>query len=157
MDLSSLDLGTIVQIITGIALITGLVFGLIQFRQYQAARQREKIITLWQQFQTPNFYRAVTRIGELEPGLSIDEVEKRIDPDLIDVVLVTWYTVGVLVHQGALDFNMICDNFADPIIMTGAILRHTFRRCGRSRTDQAQPIGCNGSPSVRSNVNRNNH
>jgi hypothetical protein len=68
-------------------------------------------------FQTPSFARALNIVYEMPDGLSKEEVEAYAGDEfhLVYAMTTTWESLGVLVHHGEIDLQLIDDFFSGPI------------------------------------------
>ena len=71
-----MELSQIFDIISTTAVIIGVIFGLLQLRQYHSSRKRESAIYLLNSFQTKEFIDGVWIIMGLPNGLSKKEIDK---------------------------------------------------------------------------------
>lgn len=111
---------TIFQIIEAVAVVVGVGFAMVQVRQYRHDRQRGAAMELLHSFQTPSFARALNIIYSMPDGLSKDEVVRFAGDDfhLVYAMTTTWESVGILVHRGEIDLNMVGDFFSGPIVVS---------------------------------------
>ncbi|MFQ5680108.1 MAG: hypothetical protein ACE5HP_11700 [Gemmatimonadota bacterium] len=120
-----MDLGTVVEIVTAVTLLGGLLFAAVQVRQFRASRERDAAFELLRSFQTPEFARALRAVYALPEGLSKDEIERRLGEEmhLVYALMTTWESLGVLVHRGELELEMVDDFFSGPILVSWRKLR----------------------------------
>ena len=105
------------QAIEAIALVIALGFAILQVRQYRRDKHREAAIELLHSFQTPSFARALNIVYAMPEGLSKEEVEQFCGDEfhLVYAMTTTWESLGVLVHRGEIDLQLIDDFFSGPI------------------------------------------
>lgn len=118
--MSGVDLVTLSRLVSAIAVSVGVVFGLLQLRNYRDQRRREACLTLVRSFQTPQFASALRTLFHLPFGLSREELESE-HADALDAVwllLSTWESIGILVHRGDVPIDMVDDFFFGPITVT---------------------------------------
>lgn len=115
-----MDIIVVSRVLSAIALTVGLIFGIIQLRQYNARRRWESALALVHSFQTPAFATALELLFRMPDGLSRREVEEWVGDDRTSVMLLisTWESLGILVHQGELDLDLVDDFFSGPIAVT---------------------------------------
>jgi len=115
-----MDLGTILNSISAFALVTGLVFALIQLRQYRASRKREAAFVLLHSFTTPSFNKGIHLISKLPEGLSVSELEKVVDSnaELMYSLMTTWESLGILVCRGEVSLDLVDDFFSGAIAVS---------------------------------------
>ncbi len=112
-----MQLSLIIDIISVSVLILGLVFGLIQLRQYRLSQNREASLHLLNSFQTTDFLHGIWIIQELPVGLSKKEIEERVGSDirLILLVISNWESLGILVFNREITIEMVDDAYSGPI------------------------------------------
>ena len=93
---------------------------MVQVRQYRRDKQREAAIELLHSFQTPSFARALNIVYSMPDGLSKEEVVEFAGNDfhLVYAMTTTWESLGILVHRGEIDLNLVGDFFIGPIIVS---------------------------------------
>ena len=77
-----MELLEILNVITAIALILGILFGLLQLRHYHLSRKRETALFLFNSFQTEKFLQGIWIIQELPNGLTKDEIDERLGEEI---------------------------------------------------------------------------
>ena len=107
----------IFQAVEAAAVVIAVGFAMVQVRQYRRDKHREAAMELLHSFQTPSFARALNIVYQMPEGLSKDEVEKFAGDEfhLVYAMMTTWESLGVLVHRGEIDLQMIDDFFSGPI------------------------------------------
>jgi hypothetical protein len=107
----------IFQAIESIAVVIAIGFAMVQIRQYRRDKRREAAMELLHAFQTPSFARALNIVYEMPEGLSKEEVESYAGDEfhLVYAMTTTWESLGVLVHHGEIDLQLIDDFFSGPI------------------------------------------
>lgn len=112
-----MELSLIFDIISTTAVILGIVFGLLQLRQYQSSRKRESAIYLLNSFQTKAFIDGIWVIQSLPNGLSKQEIEKLVGDEirLIGLVMSVWESVGILMFHNEIEIEMVDNAFSGPI------------------------------------------
>ena len=105
------------QAVEAIALVIALGFAILQVRQYRRDKHREAAMELLHSFQTPSFARALNIVYAMPGGLSKEEVEQYCGNEfhLVYAMTTTWESLGVLVHRGEIDLQLIDDFFSGPI------------------------------------------
>ena len=105
------------QAIEAIAVVVAVGFAMVQVRQYRRDKHREAAMELLHAFQTPAFAKALCIVYAMPEGLSKEEVEKFAGDDfhLVYAMTTTWESLGVLVHRGEIDLQLIDDFFSGPI------------------------------------------
>lgn len=108
------------EFLGGMAVIGGVIFAVIQLRQYREGRQREVALELLHSFQTVEFPTAIHLIDNLQVGLSKKEVQDRMGEEfgLIYALMTTWESIGILVCRGELDLELVDDFFSGPIVVS---------------------------------------
>jgi len=111
---------TIFQVVETIAVVIGVVFAILQIRQYTRNKRREAAIELLHSFQTPSFAKALNLVYNLPDSLSKEQVEERLGDEfhLVYALMTTWESLGILVYLGEIDLDMIDDFFSGPITIS---------------------------------------
>lgn len=108
------------ELLGGLAVIVGVVFAVIQVRQYKEAKQREIALELLRSFQTPDFAKALRTVYAMPNGLTKGEIEAHAGDDmhLVYALTTTWESLGVLVFRGELSLSLVDDFFSGPITIS---------------------------------------
>jgi hypothetical protein len=70
-----MDLLTVSRVVSAVALVIGILFGMLQLRQYDQRRRRENALELVHSFQPAAFAKALETILRMPQGLDRREVE----------------------------------------------------------------------------------
>ena len=110
----------IFQVVETIAVVIGVVFAILQIRQYTRNKRREAAIELLHSFQTPSFAKALNLVYNLPDSLSKEQVEERLGDEfyLVYALMTTWESLGILVYLGEIDLDLIDDFFSGPIMIS---------------------------------------
>jgi hypothetical protein len=124
-----MDLSTIVDVFSIIAVASGLVFAGLELRHFRKTRERESALELFSTIQSPEFIRGVRAITELPDNLNCEEVERAAGEKMDDLFLVaaSMEGLGALVHGEELSINMVERFFGGTAIFTWKKLAHYFR------------------------------
>jgi hypothetical protein len=108
------------EFLGGIAVIGGVIFAVIQVRQYREGRQREITLELLRSFQTPTFSKALRTVFYMPDGLTREEVEAHAGEDmhLVYALTTTFESLGILVFRRELSLNLVDDFFSGPITIS---------------------------------------
>ena len=108
------------QIVEALAVVIGVGFAIVQMRQYRHDKHREGAIELLHSFQTPSFAKALTIVYNMPEGLSKREVEEYVGDDFhfVYAMITTWESLGILLHRGEVDLQLIDDFFSGPILVS---------------------------------------
>ena len=111
---------SVFQVIEALAVVIGVVFAMVQIRQYRRDKRREAAMELLHSFQTPSFARALNIVYGMPDGLSKDEVVRFAGSDfhLVYAMTATWESIGILVHRGEVDLRLVSDFFSGPILVS---------------------------------------
>lgn len=114
------------QIIEALAVVVGVGFAIIQVSQYRRDKHREAAMELLHAFQTPSFARALNIVYSMPDGLSKREVEKFAGDEfhLVYAMTTTWESIGILVHRGEVDLQLVDDFFSGPVIVSWSKLQN---------------------------------
>lgn len=114
------DLGTIADLTSAAAVVVGLLFALVQLRQFRRVQEREAGMALLRSYQTRTLARALLIVFELPDGLGKAEVEARVGGEMATLyaMMTIWESLGILVHRGQVDLAMVDDFFSGPIVLS---------------------------------------
>jgi hypothetical protein len=110
---------TIINFISAVSIIVGIIFAVIHTRQYAKQRARESALQLLHSYQTPEFQYAVNLIVDLPEGLSKKEVEDLLGDKLTSLLVMfgTFEALGVLIYRNEIDINLVEDFFSGVITL----------------------------------------
>ena len=105
------------QVVESIAVVIGVLFAIVQVRQYRREKHREAALELMHSFQTPSFAKAMNLVYNLPDELSKQEVENLLGEEfhLVYALMTTWESLGILVFRGEVDLDMVDEFFSGPI------------------------------------------
>lgn len=109
MEQNPNSLANLAEILGAVFLIGGVVFAVIQIRQFRRQRLEVAAIELVRSFQSPEFTRAFTLFLRLPNGLSAAELRQR-DPEAeVHVMLmsITMESIGIMVYRRILPLAMV--------------------------------------------------
>ncbi|MFW6192338.1 MAG: DUF4760 domain-containing protein [Gemmatimonadota bacterium] len=120
-----------------LAVVTAVVFGIVQVRQFLRAREREAAFALMRSLQTREMLKGLLVLDDLPADLDRDELENRLGDDFIYVqsLLGTWESLGILVFHGEVDLTLVDDFYSGPIVQSWHKLRGLVEDV-RRRTDR---------------------
>jgi hypothetical protein len=115
-----MDLSTVVDILSIIAVVSGLIFAGIELRQFRLSRERESALELFNTFQSRDFMSGVRAITQLPDNQSKKQVEELVGERMDDLyfVLASVEGLGALVHKGELSLRLVEDFFSGIIVVT---------------------------------------
>ncbi len=115
-----MDSAALLNLVSAMALLSGLVFTGLQIRAAQKQRGREAILQLLQSFRTPEFTAGITIIIDLPDGLHQDALEARLGDKINSVrfVLFSLESVGALVQKRDVPIDLVNDVLHGPVIYT---------------------------------------
>lgn len=118
--MATLNLGTLAELISAIAVVIGLVFAVVQLRQFRRVQEREAGLALLRSYQTRTLARALELLFALPDGLGKADVEGRIGGEMATLyaMMTTWESLGILVQRGQVDLAMVDDFFSGPIALS---------------------------------------
>jgi len=112
------DLSTLLQLISTLALVGGVTFAGVQWRSSRLERKKQQQVMLLRSFDSPTFTRAMRVVMELPDSTSKEAIDG--DPNLADLV---WFWLGVteslgeLVHERELPVQVVDDTISGPILV----------------------------------------
>jgi hypothetical protein len=117
-----MDLITIVniaKIIGSVVVISGVVFGIIQIRQYQQQRQDIAAVQLVNSFQSPDFNKSLRKVWALPDAASWRDLQTSGNewPEAAYQVAMTMETMGVLVYRRIVPLAILDDLMGDAILV----------------------------------------
>jgi hypothetical protein len=131
-------LANIAEILGALTIIGGLVFAIIQIREFRAQRRETVAVELLRSFHDPQLAHAVNLIRELPDGVSAEELQSR-GPEYEKaavMVSTTYETIAFLVFREMTSFSMVRE-------LTGGLAVVMWRKLARwtdaVRREQAQP------------------
>lgn len=115
-----MEISFLFDLISTFAVVLGVIFGLIQLRQYRLSRKREASLFLLNSYRTKDFIEGIWIILRLPDGLTQLELEDRIAQDLhlIGLVMSTWEAIGILLFNHEVTIEMVDDAFSGPILFS---------------------------------------
>lgn len=135
--LTEIDVTSALNIVTTLAVVLGVFFGLVQLRQAMRTRRDHAAVDIVRTVQTQEVRRAVARVLQLPDDADPETI--RSDPALLDAALAVdsacemW---GCMVYENVVDHRML-DR------MVGGWVRGTWRRLARwveaERADNRNP------------------
>jgi len=105
------DVANLVEIIGILAIVFGIVFGMLQLRQHQQQSRDMAIVELARSFEDPDFTEAYILVTSLDVGISDDELRAK-GPKYVDAAMrVGWKfeTVGVLIFKRVVPMDAMAD------------------------------------------------
>ena len=132
-----MELSILIQIISSLAMTLGIVFGILNLRNFQSMRKREAAILMLNSFQTMEFVRGLLYIFNLPDNSAHEDLENLPEEKFMTIYLVlgTWERLGILVFRNEIPVDLVDDAFSGPIIQSWIKLGNyveTFRtRVGR--------------------------
>jgi len=81
-------LSSFIQIISAVAMTLGIIFGIINLRNFQVMRKREAAILMLNSFQTMDFVRGLLYIFDLSDNTTNETLEKLPEEKFMAIYLV---------------------------------------------------------------------
>jgi hypothetical protein len=112
-----------------IAIISGLIFAIVQIRTSNNQRSRESAYQLLNSFQTPEFHQAVTILVDLPEGLSKEEIEEKLADKMICMYVMfgTFESLGILIFRREITLQLVEDFFSGVIVLLGRKFKYYFK------------------------------
>jgi hypothetical protein len=113
-----MQLSLLFQIISTSAVILGIVFGILNLRNFQKMRKREAAILMLNSFQTTEFVRGLLLVFNLPDGVSKSEIDSLPKDDYLAlyILLGTWERLGILVYRNEIPLDLVEDAFSGTIL-----------------------------------------
>jgi hypothetical protein len=112
-----MTLFSIIDLISSLTVIAGVIFGLLEFRNFKSARKREAALTLMQSFMSPEYNAVIPIVFDMPEGLSPDEIVKEMGGKAnIFNFLSTFESLGVLVFHREISLDLADDYFSSPTL-----------------------------------------
>jgi hypothetical protein len=115
-----MDFPFLLNIISTLAVIIALAFGLMELRHYHLSRKRDSELHLLNTFQTVDFLQGIWSTISLPDGLTKVEIEDQLGNDIKAVYLVmsTWENIGILVFHDEVSMDMVNDAYSGAITLS---------------------------------------
>jgi hypothetical protein len=115
-----MDSGAVLNLVSALALVGGLVFTGLQIRSAQQQRSRETLLQLLQSFRTREFVEGMMVFADLPDRLSRAETEARLGGKLLAVrmVLFSMESIGSLVQKHEIPIALLEEYFSGPVLLT---------------------------------------
>ncbi len=132
-----MELGLIFQIISTTAVILGIIFGILNLRNFQAMRKREAAILMLNSFQTHEFVGGLLLVFDLPNGVGKADIDELPRDDFLALYMVlgTWERLGILVYRREIPLDLVDDAYSGPILISWQKLE-TFIRQFRDRVQR---------------------
>ena len=110
----------LLDVISTVTLIVGVVFAIVQVRDFQRAKHRESALELLRTLQTREFAAAIDLVISLPEGLDADDLRPHLagKMDLLYFILTTFENIGILVYRRELDLDLVDDYLSGFIVIT---------------------------------------
>jgi hypothetical protein len=131
-----MDLSTVVDVLSVVAVVSGLLFATLELRQFRLSRERESALELFKTFQTQGFIKGIQVIVKLPDNLSKAKVEELIGEEIDDLnfVLANLEGLGALVCKKELSIGMVEDFFSGFIVLV-------WKKLARYIQDERMELG----------------
>ena len=116
----------VLDIISAVALVAGVLFGGYQLLELRRQRRREAILNLVRSFQSADFTAALGRVNTLPDDARVKDIRRFLGPtgrDQVFLVGLTWESLGVLAFRKEIDLATIDDFFSGAILISWRKLR----------------------------------
>lgn len=135
-----MELSLIFQIISTSAVILGIIFGILNLRNFQKMRKREAAILMLNSFQTTEFVRGLLLSFSLPEETGKAEIDALPKEDYLAlyVLLGTWERLGILVYHNEIPLDLVDEAFSGPILISWEKLQSFIQQF---RTDVKRDTG----------------
>ena len=117
MDL--VTIANIARIVSSVVVISGVIFGIIQIRQYQQQRQDVAAVQLVNSFQSPDFNKSLRKVWSLPDAASWQELQElgnEWEAAAFQVGM-TLETMGVLVYRRIVPLAILDELMGDAVMV----------------------------------------
>lgn len=120
-----MDLSTVVDVLSIVAVVSGLIFAGIELRQFRISRERESALQLLSTYQSRDFMSGVRAITQLPDNQTKEQVEELAGERKDDIyfVLASFEGLGALVFKGELNLTLLEDFFSGIIVVAWSKLQ----------------------------------
>lgn len=130
-----MDWNFTLQAVQAAAVVFGVVFGVIQVRQFRAQKEHQASIQLLQSMQDPNMAPSILALYKLPEGLDEEELVKRLGTkfDGVMALAAMFDGLGPLVARGHVPLNIYADFYRGATVVCWSKLRRyveTQRKAG---------------------------
>lgn len=114
-----MELTLVFQIISTTAVILGILFGILNLRNFQAMRKREAAILMLNSFQTNEFIKGLLYVLDLNHNPTKEEIDNLPQDQYLAfyMLLGTWERLGILVFRREIEISMVEDAYSGPILL----------------------------------------
>jgi len=114
-----MELTVVFQIISTTAVILGILFGILNLRNFQAMRKREAAILMLNSFQTNEFIKGLLYVLDLNHNPTKEEIDNLPQDQYLAfyMLLGTWERLGILVFRREIEISMVEDAYRGPILL----------------------------------------
>ena len=116
-----MDLSTLANVVNAVAVTAGVLFAVVQLRDYRHHRRHEGMLNLVRSFENPTFSKALRRVIELPDNVTADQIRQLLGSEGEDVIVhvtATWEAIGILVFHEELTLDIVDDFFSGPILIS---------------------------------------
>ncbi len=121
-----MELSLVFQIISTTAVILGILFGILNLRNFQAMRKREAAILMLNSFQTNEFIKGLLYVLDLDHNPTKEEIDHLPQDQYLAfyMLLGTWERLGILVFRREIEISMVEDAYSGPILISWSKLEN---------------------------------
>ena len=115
-----------VEIVTIVALVGGLLFAGFEWRASRRVRRRQSQILLLRSFDSPEFLKAMRRLLALPDGAARPEIDALLGEDGLDLLwfwLGSMESIGIHVFNREIDLRLVEQSFGAPVTVIWRKLR----------------------------------
>ena len=111
-------LSNMAEIVSGLAVIFGIGFGILEYRRRKANERRESLASLARSFQTPELAAAIRIVLELPGPIDSEQYDtlSTHEKDLVWLLFGSMESIGILVHRGDLPLSLVDEFFSIPVV-----------------------------------------
>lgn len=111
-------LANLAEIVGGLTVVGGIVFGILGYRQHKAKERSEARARLARSFQTPELAVAIRILMELPGSIDTEQFNalSRRQKDHLWVLFSGMESIGILVYRGDLPIDLVDEFFSIPAV-----------------------------------------
>lgn len=113
-----MDVTVVLNLISTIAVVIGVIYGLIQLSHFQSSRKRENAMLVLNSYQSPSFIKGMVTLAQVPDGLGRQALWDLVGEDFESILILanTFERIGWLVYQGEIPIELVEDALTGPVL-----------------------------------------